>query len=138
MTDDLPTPTPTITPETERFWEATAEGDLLLKRCRSCDAAHYYPRARCPHCFSDDTEWIEAEGDGTVYAFTVCRQIQHSEAGYDEAVPFVVAYVELSEGPKMLTNVVGCDPEDVETGQPVTVVFDDTGDGVALPRFRPA
>lgn len=131
---DLPTPEPEVTPETEPFWEATAEGRLLLKECGDCGRVHYYPRARCPHCGSAATDWTEATGRGTVYSFSVLRQ---AGGDYGEATPYVLAYVELEEGPRMLTNVVDCDPETVEVGMPVEVTFDAAGEDAALPRFRP-
>jgi len=134
--DELPTPKPRVTPETERFWEATAEGRLLLKRCADCGECHHYPRSRCPFCSSDDTEWTEASGDGTVYTYTVTHQ---NGEPYDEATPYVLAYVELEEGPRMMTNILGVEPDDVSVGQDVTAVFDETdGDeDISLPRFAP-
>jgi uncharacterized OB-fold protein len=131
----LPTPMPTPNPETAEFWAATAEGRLLLKRCRSCNTVIWYPRSLCPECKSTDTEWIESSGLGVVYSFTVSRR---GEGAYRESASYVLAYVELDEGPRLLTNVVGCDPDDVSIGQRVTVTFADTGEGPALIRFRPA
>ena len=131
---DLPSLTPRVTPETERFWEATKDEKLLVRRCEDCGDAHHYPRSRCPFCFSANVEWTEASGDGTVYTYTVTHQ---NGEPYDEATPYVLAYVELDEGPRMMTNVVGVEPDDVYVGQEVTVVFDETEDGYALPRFTP-
>lgn len=131
---DLPSPSPRVTPETERFWEATKDEKLLVRRCDDCGEYHHYPRSRCPFCFSANVEWTEAYGDGEVYTYTVTHQ--NSEP-YDEATPYVLAYVELAEGPRMMTNVVGVEPDDVYVGQDVSVVFDETKDGYALPRFTP-
>ena len=131
---DLPTSEPATTPETEPFWEATTEGRLLLKTCGDCERPHYYPRSRCPHCGSADTDWTEASGEGNVYSFSVPRQ---AGGEFGDATPYVLAYVELAEGPRMLTNVVGCGPDDVEVGMPVEVAFEAAGDDAALPRFRP-
>lgn len=135
MSDDLPAPAPPVNPETEPFWEATAEGRLLLKRCSDCGKAFHYPRARCPACDSPDTEWFEASGRGSVYSYTVTRQ---TGGEYADATPYVLAYVELDEGPRIMTNVVDCDVDEVSIGQDVRVVFHDTGEGNALPRFTPA
>jgi uncharacterized OB-fold protein len=132
--DELPTPAPRVTPETERFWEATDDEKLLLRRCEDCGEYHYYPRSRCPFCFSEEVEWHEASGDGEVYTYTVTHQ---NSAPYDEATPYVLAYVELEEGPRMMTNVVGVEHEDVYVGQDVSVVFDETGEGYSFPRFAP-
>ena len=132
--DSLPTPAPRVTPETERFWEATEDEKLLLRRCADCGEAHHYPRSHCPFCFSEEVEWQEASGDGEVYTYTVTHQ---NSVPYDEATPYVLAYVELEEGPRMMTNVVGVEHEDVYVGQEVTVVFDETEEGYSLPRFTP-
>ena len=129
----LPAPAPVVNPETEAFWDATARGELLLPRCRACGYTIWYPRALCPSCGSTDVEWLPASGRGRVYSFTVIRR---GEGAYREAAPYVLAYVELEEGPRMLTNLV--EVEAVRVGLPVEVVFHDTGAGNALPRFRPS
>lgn len=131
----LPVPTPAVNVETQEFWDATARGVFLLKRCDRCGVVIWYPRFVCPDCHGTATSWFEASGRGTVYSFTIVRR---GQGAYADAAPFVVAYVELAEGPRILTNVVDCDPETVEVGQAVEVVFHDTGSGTALYRFRPA
>ena len=131
----LPTPLPTPSPETAEFWAATTEKRLLLKRCENCATVIWYPKSLCPHCHSTDTSWFEAAGTGHVYSYTISRR---GEGPYREAAPYVLAYVELDEGPRLMTNIVDCDPETVTVGQRVNVVFDDTGEGSALIRFRPA
>lgn len=135
----LPAPTPSTTLETEAFWKATADDQLLLKHCTACDSHYYYPRHHCPECAGTETEWVEASGAGTIYSYTITRQIGISEGGYDEATPFVLAYVQLEEGPYMLTNIIDTDSESLEIGEPVEVAFSET-DGesdIKLPRFRP-
>lgn len=130
----LPTPTPSVTTDTEEFWNATSKGQLLLRHCISCDAVIWYPRPICPFCHSADTEWQRASGRGSIYSFTVVRR---STGEFAEAVPYVLAYVELDEGPRMMTNVVDCDPDGLSVGQVVEVVFHKTASTMALPRFRP-
>ncbi len=136
MSGALPVPAPAVFPETAPFWEATARGKLLLSRCEDCGAVIWYPRPLCPACGRPRVSWVEASGRGSVYSFTVVHR--NAVDGYREAVPYVVAYVELEEGPRVLTNIVGCDPEAVTIGMPVSATFDDTGHGSALFRFRPA
>ncbi|WP_042663392.1 Zn-ribbon domain-containing OB-fold protein [Haloferax sp. ATB1] len=131
---DLPTPRPFITPETELFWSATTEERLLLRRCTDCETVYFYPRELCPDCLSEDTEWTEASGEGVIYTYTVTRQ---TRGPYGDATPYVLAYVELEEGPRIVTNIVECDPDDLEIGQAVEVVFDDVDDEASLYRFRP-
>lgn len=133
----LPTPTPDVTPETEPYWEGASEQILRLRVCEDCDLMYYYPRAHCPGCLSDRTRWVEASGRGTVYAHTVTRQ---THGPFADATPYVLAYVELEEGPRMMTNIVNCDPESIEVGQPVRAVYHETeseDQEVALVRFEP-
>jgi uncharacterized protein len=133
----LPTPSPTVEPETQRFWDATAQGTLLLPRCLSCSTFIWYPRAFCPACGSQSVEWVEASGRGTIYSYTINRRGYGDHPEYRGQGTFVLAYVELDEGPRVMTNIVDCDPDSVAIGQLVEVVFHDTGQGAALPRFRP-
>jgi hypothetical protein len=130
----LPAPVPERTPETEPFWAATQEGRLVLAHCDGCGATIWYPRAVCPSCGGRSIGWLEASGRGQVYSFSIAYR---GPGPYRDVAPYVVAYVELDEGPRVLTNIVGCPPEEVRIGQTVRVVFDDTGAGCALYRFEP-
>lgn len=130
----LPAPAPERNLESAQFWDATAEGRLLLRRCDSCGTLVWYPRSFCPDCGSFSTSWTEASGEGTVYSFTI---VHRSQGRYSDAVPYVLAYVELAEGPRIMTNIVGCEVDEVRVGQAVRVVFEDTGEGSALYRFMP-
>ena len=131
----LPAKAPQVTLETAEFWAASAEGRLLLKRCDRCASVIWYPRAFCPDCKSTETSWFEATGAGEVYSFTVNRR---GDGPWKEVAPYVLAYVQLDEGPRVMTNIVDCDVESVRIGQRVTAVWHDTGEGNALLRFRPA
>ncbi|THE66364.1 Zn-ribbon domain-containing OB-fold protein [Salinadaptatus halalkaliphilus] len=130
-----PRPVPPANPETERFWSAAADGTLLLRECPDCGLVYHYPSALCPDCFTE-AEWREASGDGTVYSFSLLRN--HGDWPEDD-LPVVFAYVELEEGPRVITNILDCPPQDVEVGMDVTVAFvpTDTED-VAIPVFVPA
>lgn len=130
----LPAPGPAVNPETEEFWTATAAGRLLLKRCLDCGSVIWYPRAICPECSSLRTQWFAASGRGRVYSYTVNHR---GEGAYRDSAPFVLAYVELEEGPRVMTNIVGAEAAELAVGLPVEVAFHDTGEGCALPRFRP-
>ena len=131
----LPTPEPVANLETEPFWDAVADGCLVLPRCDSCGTVVWYPRRFCPVCHTAGVTWREASGRGTVYSFTVVRKAPGAWSG---AAPYVIAYVELEEGPRILTNVVDVDPAAVEVGMPVEATFVPTPDGQAIFRFRPA
>ena len=128
-----PRPVPAVTPESEAFWAAAAEGDLLLSECTDCGLVFHYPRANCPDCLGDAVEWREAAGKGEVYSYAVARTL----GGWPEDdLPLVVAYVELDEGPRVLTNV-RADPDDVAVGDRVAVSFVETEEpDVAIPVFE--
>jgi uncharacterized protein len=119
---------PRVNHETKVFWDATAEGKLLVKKCRGCGENHYYPRTLCPFCFSDDTEYLECSGRGVIYSYSVTRRTKE---------PWAIAYVTLEEGPTMMTNLIDCDFDELSIGQAVEVAFVDTGENTALPFFRP-
>lgn len=131
----LPAPAPAIQPETATFWEATNRGVLLLQRCGDCGTAIWYPRFLCSACHGINLVQEEASGRGTIYSFTITSR---GILDYRDCGRYVLALVELQEGPKMMTNIVEADPATLEIGQPVEVVYCDTGAGSALPRFRPA
>jgi uncharacterized OB-fold protein len=123
-------PAPQVTPETKPFWDAAAQGKLVIKRCTACGQAHHYPRPICPYCFSDRTEWQPASGRGTIYSFSVMRRVP---------APFAIAYVTLDEGISMMTNLVDCDLDALRIGQPVRVVFKPSeGGGPQVPVFTRA
>jgi uncharacterized OB-fold protein len=120
---------------TQRFWDAAREGVLLVMRCLACDRAYYYPRPFCPRCGSPNVRWEQASGDATLYTWSVVHQ--NDLPPFDQQVPYVAAVVELAEGPRMMTNVVGCDPAELRVGMPLRVEFRDIGEGFSLPVFRP-
>ena len=120
---DRKIPAPAVNAENKVYFDATAEGKLLIKKCASCGEFHHYPRALCPYCFSDRTEWRDAKGTGTVYTYSVLRR--------GVPVPYCIAYVTLDEGVSMLTNIVDCDLDALGIGMKVRVVF--AGAALVLP-----
>jgi uncharacterized OB-fold protein len=122
-------PAPQPNPETKAFWEGAAQGRLLIKKCLACQQVHYYPRAICPFCGSDRTEWQQASGHGSIYSWSVMRRAE---------VPYAIAYVTLEEGVTMMTNIVDCDLDGIRIGQRVRVVFKPTEGGPPVPAFTPA
>ncbi len=124
------------TPESRPFWEAARRHELSLQRCRACARWVFYPRAVCPHCLADDLEWLRASGRGTLHTFTV---VYRGQRGFSLPAPYVIAIVELEEGPRLMTNLVGvaADPTQIRIGMPVEIAFEDVLPEVALPRFRP-
>jgi len=122
--------------ETRAYWEGCARGELVLQRCRVCQTVQHRPRAWCVSCATDTIEHFVASGRGRVHTFTVTHQ-NHAK-GFRDACPYVLAYVELEEGPRLLTNIVGCEPEEVRNGLPVEVEFAQTEGQYPVPRFHPA
>ncbi|MFB6171358.1 MAG: Zn-ribbon domain-containing OB-fold protein [Haloarculaceae archaeon] len=130
-------PLPSLDDETDAtFWRAAAEERLLIQQCDQCGERQFFPRPWCQYCGADAVTWLEAEGTGHVHTYTVVRRATELPS-FADSVPYVVAYVELDEGVRICTNVVDCDPGDIENGLPVTVTFDHVSEDVALPKFRP-
>ncbi len=125
---------PVPDPISEPYWSATTRGELLIQYCAACDRFDFYPRPFCRHCAGELT-WRAASGRGTIYSFTIVRQSRTPP--FDQLVPYVVALVDLDEGPRMMTNIVDCDAHSVGIGQRVVVDFADEFEGVSLPFFRP-
>jgi uncharacterized OB-fold protein len=126
-------PLPAPTPETQHFWDGAARGELLLQRCRGCASTYFPPQPWCPECASDDVEVITASGRGSLHGYVITER---AAPGFE--APYVIAVVELEEGPRLLSNIVGVDPvpEQLPLDLPLEVVYEPVGD-VTLPLFRP-
>ena len=128
-------PLPVPSPESAPFWEGCRKHELLLQRCTRCEQVTFLPTARCPRCLSPSLAWTKSSGRGTVYSFVVYRRAYHP--GLKDQLPYVVALVELAEGPRLISNLVDCDPKSVRCDMSVEVVFDDATENVTLYKFRP-
>ncbi len=126
-------PVPPADADGARYWQGARDGKLLLQRCVGCGAVRFYPRHLCPACWSPDHAWIEAAGRGRVHSFTVIHRPPSPE--FAARVPYVVALVDLEEGPRMMANVISADALGVAIDDPVTVVFEERADGFMLPQF---
>lgn len=122
-------------PETEAWWAACRESKLMIQHCSQCGAFQFYPRILCSSCMSEQLEWAQSSGRGKVSTFTICR-LPVAQA-YAADVPYVIALIQLEEGPTMMSNIVQCDPDSVTTGMPVEVVFEAWSDEITMPQFRP-
>lgn len=120
----------------KRYWQGGREEILYLPLCRVCRESFWYPRTHCPSCGSDQLSWIESSGEGVVHTFTVVRRA--TDPYFKGKEPYVVAVIELSEGPRVITNIVGCETSEVHVDMPVTVTFEDAGEDLSIPLFRPA
>jgi uncharacterized OB-fold protein len=127
-------PSPKPSPETLHFWQGAAEGELRVQRCRACDHVYFPPQPFCSRCSSGDVEIVVASGRATLYSYVISHL---PTPGF--ASPFVLAVVELAEGPRLLTNIVGIEPQPelLTLDMDLEVVFEPLGD-IAVPLFRPA
>jgi uncharacterized OB-fold protein len=129
----------TIYPDayTKHFWDAAREHRLVVARCAACGVFRMPPTPFCWRCRSQETEWVELPGTGTVYTFTIARHALTPAT--KDAVPYVVAVIALdgAEDARLISNVVGIAPEDVAIDLPVEVVYDDVSAEVTIPRFQP-
>jgi uncharacterized OB-fold protein len=129
-------PLPHIDEEMRPWWEAAQRHELYIQKCRDCGDLRFHPRALCTNCMSSRAEWIKCSGRGKIYTFTVTYQ--NGSSGFRDSLPYVLAWVELEEGVKMLTNIVDCPPDQVKIDQRVEAVFDDVTPEVTLVKFRPS
>ena len=124
-------PYPEADPETRHFWDALAAGRLEIQRCRSCGQHVFYPRGSvCPHCGGLGLDWVAASGRGTVHSFTV---VHRAPAEFASEAPYVVVLVDLEEGPRIMSRLLGVEPAAVAVGMPVELSI--SGEP-PLPYFR--
>lgn len=135
MTETYAKPLPQADEESREFYEGARRHELMLMRCRSCRAWRLPSRPRCPDCWSTETEWSRASGRGTLYSFGIMHQ---KFPGFAEDVPYNYAVVELEEGPRMVSNIVGVANEALVVDMPLVAFFDDVAEDTTLVRFQPA
>jgi uncharacterized protein len=133
---EAPLPVPVANADSLPYWNAARERRLLIRKCSACAQLHFMPRYLCPVCWSDELEWVESKGTGTVHSFTVIRRAPM--AAFAPRVPYVIALIDLDEGPRMIANVLGEDALSVRIGDRVKVTFEDRGDGAMIPQFMRA
>jgi uncharacterized OB-fold protein len=127
--EQLPIPSPVSAP----FWEGCHDGELRLQKCGSCGHVQFYPRTICSQCLSDMLTWEVASGDGVIASFTVVRQSVSKT--YAEKVPYIVALIDLAEGPRMMSVIDGVEPDQVPVGDAVHVAFKQWSGDAMLPVF---
>lgn len=130
MADNLPSPT--VNADSAAYWEAARQEKLVIRKCRACGEMHFMPRAVCPMCWSNDLQWVEASGRGKVHSFTIIRRAPLPV--FAARVPYVVALIDLAEGPRMMANVVGENALATKIGDEVQVTFERRGEGT-VPQF---
>jgi uncharacterized OB-fold protein len=127
---------PPVSDLTSPYWDAARREELVVQFCGHCSHRPFPPRTQCPHCGAGDLEWRPVAGTGTVYSFTVAHRPPHPV--FTGQCPLVIAIVELTEGPRLMSNVVNCDPAEVQVGMAVKVAFEEVDDSdILLPVFVP-
>ena len=134
MAYEKPLPKPDV--DRKPFWDGCKEHKLSFQKCKECDHVRWPPAIICPKCYSQQTEWIQAAGNGKVYSYVVYHQAFHP--AFKDDLPYVVAVVELEEGPHILANIVGCSHDKVKCDMPVEVTWEDITEEYSLPTFQPA
>ncbi|MDG6914656.1 MAG: Zn-ribbon domain-containing OB-fold protein [Nitrososphaerota archaeon] len=135
MTATREIPLPGIDPLTRPFWEGTKQHRLVMQRCPSCRRLHWLPSPSCQTCGNPELLWEQLKGVGTVYTFTIVHKVVRNTA-FAKMTPYLIAVVELDEGPRMIADIQAESPDLVKIGSRVEVTFDDITPEISLPRFR--
>jgi len=129
-------PLPLANEDSQEYWEACKRGELRLQKCAGCAHVRFPPAALCPRCLSESFAWEPMSGRGKVYTWIVVHRPQHP--AFFEDAPYNVAIVELEEGARLHSRIVGCSNDAIEIGMPVEVVFEKKNDDVTMPYFKRA
>lgn len=132
---DYSKPLPAVTEEGREYWEGCKRHELLLQQCKECGKLQFPHRTICIGCFSVALQTVKASGKGKVYSFSTVYRAPSK--GFLQDLPYTVGLIELDEGPRITSNIVGCKPEEVKIGMKVEVVFEDITDDITLPKFIP-
>ncbi len=128
-------PLPTSNADAKPFWDFCKKHELRMQKCARCGHIRYPPSITCPKCHSMEAEWVRLSGKGKVFSFAIYHHV--SDKAFAEDVPYAVASIELEEGPRMISNIVGCKLEDIRIDMPVEVYFEDITVEFTLPKFKP-
>ena len=130
-----PLPRPNAYMNTEQFWEGTKEGKLLMQYCKDSGKFQWYPRPVSIYTGKRNMEWRQVSGMGTLYSWTMTYS---AWPGHEDRVPYVCAYVDLDEGPRMLVNLFNCERDKIQIGMRVKLTWEKLEDGTNYPAFEPA
>ena len=131
MSQELPLPV--VNPDSQVYWDGARQDRLMIRKCKACGATHFMPRYLCPACWSTELEWIQASGYGKVHSFTVIRRAPLPS--FTGRVPYVIALIDLDEGPRMMANILGEDALQTAIGDRVAVCFEQRGADAKVPQF---
>lgn len=127
-------PLPKPTEYTRPYWESAKQNKLVIQKCSSCESLQFYPRPYCISCLSDEMDWVEVSGRGTIYTYTINHRSPNSYM--QDKVPYVVAIIELEEGIRMMANIIDSVLDKVEIGAHVHVVFENINEDITIPQFK--
>jgi len=136
MTDTYNKPLPLPDEASQPFFDGLVNDTLMLQHCRTCDSWMWPVTQRCRNCLSADVEWASSSGRATLYSFALVHQVYHP--GFADDVPYNVAFVDLDEGVRMTTNVVGVENDELRVGMKLIATFEHVGEGQVIPKFKPA
>ncbi|GAA3007751.1 Zn-ribbon domain-containing OB-fold protein [Microbacterium aurantiacum] len=127
---------PVVESDSRPFWDGVRDaGVFRIVRCRACDQVHHYPRPFCPQCWSDDVEWVDASGAATLYTYSTVYM--NDLPPFRDELPYVAAVVELAEGPRVMTRLIDCTPDELRIGMPLTMTTRALTDDITVPLFAP-
>ena len=131
---ELSKPVPAITPDMREFFDGARAGRLMLQKCDACGTLRFPAHEICSKCNSTGSKWAQVSGRGEVFSFNIMHQLYHP--GFAKEVPYAVVVVELEEGCKFISNLLGVKPHDIRCGMPVEVTFEKLNEDVSIPKFR--
>lgn len=131
---EISKPIPAITPDLREFFDGARQGRLMVQRCDGCGTLRFPAHDLCSKCNSSASHWVPVSGRGEVFSFNIMHQVYHP--GFAKEVPYAVVMVELEEGCKFVSNLLGVKPHEIKCGMPVEVVFEKLSDDVSIPKFR--
>jgi len=132
---EISKPIPAITPDMREFFDGARAGRLMVQKCDSCGTLRFPAHELCSKCNSETSRWVPVSGRGEVFSYNIMHQLYHP--GFASEVPYAVVMVELEEGCKFVSNLLGIKPHDIRCGMPVEVAFEKLSDEVSIPKFRP-
>ena len=131
---EISKPIPAITPDMREFFDGARSGRLMVQKCDNCGKLRFPAHDLCSKCNSTASQWVAVSGRGEVFSFNIMHQLYHP--GFASEVPYAVVMVELEEGCKFVSNLLGVKPHDIKCGMPVEVAFEKLNDEVTMPKFR--
>jgi uncharacterized OB-fold protein len=135
-TSDYQKPLPVPDEASQPFFAGAREQRLMIQRCSTCDAVMWPVKTHCTNCLGTEITWVQASGQGSLYSFVLMHQIFHP--GFANEAPYNIAEVDLAEGLRIITNIVGCPNDQLRIGMPLEATFEAITDDITLPKFKPA